>query len=39
MKFVVNRDAYGFALRPQHVQRYKEYAKIYKVSAFEAYFC
>ncbi|XP_023893316.2 uncharacterized protein LOC112005306 isoform X2 [Quercus suber] len=30
MKFVVNRDAYGFALRPQHAQRYKEYAKIYK---------
>lgn len=24
------RDAYGFALRPQHAQRYKEYAKIYK---------
>ncbi|KAM3689033.1 hypothetical protein ACB098_09G017200 [Castanea mollissima] len=24
------RDAYGFALRPQHTQRYKEYAKIYK---------
>ncbi|KAL8162193.1 hypothetical protein V2J09_013682 [Rumex salicifolius] len=24
------RDAYGFAVRPQHVQRYKEYANIYK---------
>lgn len=28
------RDAYGFAIRPQHVQRYREYAKIYKVSLF-----
>ncbi|XP_057520902.1 uncharacterized protein LOC130801149 [Amaranthus tricolor] len=24
------RDAYGFAIRPQHVQRYREYASIYK---------
>ncbi|KAM1708133.1 hypothetical protein ACFX2K_001141 [Malus domestica] len=24
------RDAYGFAVRPQHVQRYREYASIYK---------
>ncbi|GFP82808.1 tbc1 domain family member 8b [Phtheirospermum japonicum] len=24
------RDAYGFAVRPQHVQRYKQYANIYK---------
>ncbi|XP_022138996.1 ecotropic viral integration site 5 protein homolog isoform X2 [Momordica charantia] len=24
------RDAYGFAVRPQHVQRYREYANIYK---------
>ncbi|CAL8124846.1 unnamed protein product [Prunus armeniaca] len=24
------RDAYGFAVRPQHVQRYREYATIYK---------
>ncbi|KAG8648451.1 TBC1 domain family member 2B isoform X1 [Manihot esculenta] len=24
------RDSYGFALRPQHVQRYREYARIYK---------
>ncbi|XP_034221881.1 rab GTPase-activating protein 1 isoform X2 [Prunus dulcis] len=24
------RDAYGFALRPQHVQRYREYSHIYK---------
>ncbi|XP_010554563.1 PREDICTED: TBC1 domain family member 8B-like isoform X2 [Tarenaya hassleriana] len=23
-------DAYGFAVRPQHVQRYREYANIYK---------
>ena len=27
----VCRDAYGFAVRPQHVQRYHEYANIYKV--------
>lgn len=27
----VYRDAYGFAVRPQHVQRYREYANIYKV--------
>ncbi|KAK4749347.1 hypothetical protein SAY87_026796 [Trapa incisa] len=27
---VDSRDAYGFALRPQHVQRYREYANIYK---------
>lgn len=26
-----DRDAYGFAVRPQHVQRYREYANIYKV--------
>ncbi|CAL2267885.1 unnamed protein product [Prunus armeniaca] len=25
-----SRDAYGFALRPQHVQRYREYSHIYK---------
>lgn len=24
------RDAYGFAVRPQHLQRYREYADIYK---------
>ncbi|KAJ8435038.1 hypothetical protein Cgig2_027247 [Carnegiea gigantea] len=24
------RDAYGFAVRPQHVQRYREYANIYQ---------
>uniref|UniRef100_A0A0D9V7I3 Rab-GAP TBC domain-containing protein n=1 Tax=Leersia perrieri TaxID=77586 RepID=A0A0D9V7I3_9ORYZ len=24
------RDAYGFAVRPQHLQRYREYANIYK---------
>ncbi|XP_044473013.1 ecotropic viral integration site 5 protein homolog isoform X4 [Mangifera indica] len=27
---VDSRDAYGFALRPQHVERYIEYADIYK---------
>ncbi|XP_015578485.1 TBC1 domain family member 2B isoform X4 [Ricinus communis] len=27
---VDSRDAYGFALRPQHVQRYREYLNIYK---------
>uniref|UniRef100_A0A0V0IVE3 Putative rab GTPase-activating protein 1-like n=1 Tax=Solanum chacoense TaxID=4108 RepID=A0A0V0IVE3_SOLCH len=26
----MNRDAYGFSVRPQHVQRYREYANIYK---------
>ncbi|EOA28762.1 hypothetical protein CARUB_v10024994mg [Capsella rubella] len=26
---VDSRDAYGFALRPQHVQRYQEYVSIY----------
>ncbi|KAH9703377.1 Rab-GAP TBC domain-containing protein [Citrus sinensis] len=25
-----DRDVYGFAVRPQHVQRYREYANIYK---------
>ncbi|XP_078446623.1 uncharacterized protein LOC144715562 [Wolffia australiana] len=28
--FEHKRDAYGFALRPQHIQRYREYANIYK---------
>ncbi|KAL4576398.1 hypothetical protein LXL04_012491 [Taraxacum kok-saghyz] len=28
--FEHKRDAYGFAVRPQHVQRYREYASIYK---------
>ncbi|CAN1237713.1 TBC1 domain family member 8B [Linum grandiflorum] len=28
--FDLKRDAYGFAVRPQHVQRYREYANIYK---------
>ncbi|WOG88078.1 hypothetical protein DCAR_0207311 [Daucus carota subsp. sativus] len=28
--FEHKRDAYGFAIRPQHLQRYREYAKIYK---------
>ncbi|TQE03779.1 hypothetical protein C1H46_010586 [Malus baccata] len=27
---VAHSDAYGFAVRPQHVQRYREYASIYK---------
>ncbi|TVU47481.1 hypothetical protein EJB05_07084, partial [Eragrostis curvula] len=27
---VWRRDAYGFAVRPQHLQRFREYAKIYK---------
>ncbi|KAF8042447.1 hypothetical protein BT93_A0926 [Corymbia citriodora subsp. variegata] len=26
----LRRDAYGFAVRPQHLQRYREYANIYK---------
>ncbi|KAE8691909.1 Ypt/Rab-GAP domain of gyp1p superfamily protein isoform 3 [Hibiscus syriacus] len=30
MTFDHHRDAYGFAVRPQHVQRYREYANIYK---------
>lgn len=24
------RDAYGFAMRPQHAQRYREYANLYR---------
>ncbi|KAI4347697.1 hypothetical protein L6164_008483 [Bauhinia variegata] len=28
--FELKRDAYGFAVRPQHLQRYREYANIYK---------
>ncbi|PKA63285.1 hypothetical protein AXF42_Ash017753 [Apostasia shenzhenica] len=28
--FEHKRDAYGFAVRPQHLQRYRQYAKIYK---------
>ncbi|KAL1822659.1 hypothetical protein ACET3Z_009437 [Daucus carota] len=27
---VDSRDAYGFTLRPQHLQRYREYSSIYK---------
>ncbi|KAF8395039.1 hypothetical protein HHK36_018978 [Tetracentron sinense] len=27
---VDSRDTYGFAVRPQHLQRYREYANIYK---------
>ncbi|OIT03854.1 PREDICTED: TBC1 domain family member 2B-like [Nicotiana attenuata] len=30
ISFDNKRDAYGFAVRPQHVQRYREYANIYK---------
>ncbi|XP_020550890.1 rab GTPase-activating protein 1-like [Sesamum indicum] len=30
ISFDHKRDAYGFAVRPQHVQRYREYANIYK---------
>jgi hypothetical protein len=33
---VWRRDAYGFAVRPQHVQRFREYAKIYKVVIYFA---
>ncbi|XXG54953.1 hypothetical protein AAC387_Pa03g2712 [Persea americana] len=30
LTFEHKRDAYGFAVRPQHLQRFKEYASIYK---------
>ncbi|KAB1993343.1 hypothetical protein ES319_D13G024400v1 [Gossypium barbadense] len=30
LTFEHKRDAYGFAVRPQHVQRYREYANIYR---------
>ncbi|CAN4106945.1 unnamed protein product [Withania somnifera] len=30
ISFDHKRDAYGFSVRPQHVQRYREYASIYK---------
>ncbi|KAF9676749.1 hypothetical protein SADUNF_Sadunf08G0035300 [Salix dunnii] len=30
MDIDVDRDAYGFAVRPQHLQRYREYANIYQ---------
>ncbi|XP_043724214.1 TBC1 domain family member 9-like isoform X2 [Telopea speciosissima] len=33
--FEHKRDAYGFAVRPQHLQRYREYANIYKVEEEE----
>ncbi|KAL4339145.1 hypothetical protein GQ457_08G011090 [Hibiscus cannabinus] len=29
------RDAYGFAVKPQHAQRYREYANIYKEEELE----
>ncbi|KAI9122149.1 hypothetical protein K1719_006838 [Acacia pycnantha] len=32
-----SRDSYGFALRPQHVQTYREYASIYKVEEDERF--
>ncbi|WOG96200.1 hypothetical protein DCAR_0415533 [Daucus carota subsp. sativus] len=31
----IKRDAYGFAVRPQHVHRYREYANIYKEEEME----
>ncbi|PIA38765.1 hypothetical protein AQUCO_02700163v1 [Aquilegia coerulea] len=30
LTFEHKRDAYGFAVRPQHLQRYREYSSIYK---------
>ncbi|KAK9158071.1 hypothetical protein Scep_004645 [Stephania cephalantha] len=30
LAFEHKRDAYGFAVRPQHLQRYREYTNIYK---------
>ncbi|OVA18210.1 Rab-GTPase-TBC domain [Macleaya cordata] len=30
LTFEHKRDAYGFSVRPQHLQRYREYANIYK---------
>ncbi|KAK7270058.1 hypothetical protein RIF29_22939 [Crotalaria pallida] len=30
LTFEHKRDAYGFTVRPQHLQRYREYANIYK---------
>ncbi|KAL9268414.1 TBC1 domain family member 9-like protein [Drosera capensis] len=30
MNAKIKRDAYGFAVRPQHLQRYREYGHIYK---------
>ncbi|KAH6838137.1 Ypt/Rab-GAP domain of gyp1p superfamily protein [Perilla frutescens var. hirtella] len=30
ISFDHKRDAYGFAVRPQHLQRYREYANMYK---------
>nr|GLL23195.1 ecotropic viral integration site 5 protein homolog isoform X1 [Ipomoea trifida] len=35
ISFDQNRDAYGFAVRPQHVERYREYANIYKEEEVE----
>ncbi|KAK4272913.1 hypothetical protein QN277_021404 [Acacia crassicarpa] len=32
-----SRDSYGFALRPQHVQTYREYASIFKVEEDERF--
>ncbi|KAJ4978716.1 hypothetical protein NE237_009496 [Protea cynaroides] len=33
--FEHKRDTYGFAVRPQHLQRYREYSNIYKVEEEE----
>ncbi|KAG4109997.1 hypothetical protein ERO13_D13G021800v2 [Gossypium hirsutum] len=30
LTFEHKRDAYGFATRPQHAQRYREYANLYR---------
>lgn len=35
INFELKRDAYGFAVRPQHVHRYREYANIYKEEEME----
>jgi hypothetical protein len=36
--FAVNRDMYGFEVRPQHLERYLEYAAIYKVLSLSWFF-
>ncbi|CAK9164761.1 unnamed protein product [Ilex paraguariensis] len=35
INFEPKRDAYGFTVRPQHLQRYREYADIYKEEEVE----
>lgn len=37
-RWFVDRDAYGFVLRPQHIQRYRECCNIYKVLNVEGCF-